>query len=75
MPSVRIWPDGLFVLARQILYQRDGKIIALARPDLAVSGTVLSSVAQAVDIRATCAVWLCCSVRASARCRLAPISS
>ena len=34
-----------------ILYQRDGEIIAFARPDLAVSGTGSSSVAQVVDRR------------------------
>jgi hypothetical protein len=34
------------------LYQRDGKIIAFARPDLAVAGTGLSSAAPGVDIRA-----------------------
>lgn len=51
MPSVRMWPDELFVLARQVLYQRDGEIIALARPDLAVSETGSSSVAQVLDSR------------------------
>ena len=34
------------------LYQRDGEIIAFARPDLAVTGTGLSSAALEVDIRA-----------------------
>jgi hypothetical protein len=34
------------------LYQRDGEIIAFARPDLAVAGTGLSSAAPVVDIRA-----------------------
>ena len=34
------------------LYQRDREIIAFARPDLAVTGTGLSSAAQVVDIRA-----------------------
>ena len=39
------------------LYQRDGEIIAFARPDLAVvAGTDSSSVALAVDIRAMSAV-------------------
>ena len=38
------------------LYQRDGETIAFARPDLAVSGTGLSSVAPVVDIRAMSAV-------------------
>jgi hypothetical protein len=33
-----------------ILYQRDGEIIAFARPDPAVSGTGSLFVAQAVDI-------------------------
>lgn len=46
-----MWPDELFVLARQVLYQRDGEIIALARPDLAVSETGSSSVAQVLDSR------------------------
>ncbi len=32
------------------LYQRDGEIIAFARPDLAVAGTGLSSAAPAVGI-------------------------
>jgi hypothetical protein len=32
------------------LYQRDGEIIAFARPDLAVSGTGSSSVAPVADI-------------------------
>jgi hypothetical protein len=31
------------------LYQRDGEIIAFARPDLAVAGTSLSSAAPVVD--------------------------
>lgn len=39
----------LFVLTRQVLYQRDGEIIALARPDLAVSESGSSSVAQLAD--------------------------
>ena len=34
------------------LYQRDGEIIAFARPDLAVSGMGSLSVAPVVDIRA-----------------------
>jgi nucleotide-binding universal stress UspA family protein len=34
------------------LCQRDGEIIAFARPDLAVAGTGLSSAAPVVDIRA-----------------------
>jgi hypothetical protein len=38
------------------LYQRDGEIIAFARPDLAVSGTGSSSVAQVADIQAMNAV-------------------
>jgi hypothetical protein len=38
------------------LYQRDGEIIAFARPDLAVSGTGSLSVVPAVDIRAMSAV-------------------
>ena len=38
------------------LYLRDGEIIAFARPDLAVSGTGSSSVAQVADIQAMNAV-------------------
>ena len=38
------------------LYQRDGEIIAFARPDLAVSGMGSWPVAQVVDIRAPSAV-------------------
>ena len=34
------------------LYERDGEIIAFARPDLAVSGTDSSSAEPVVDIRA-----------------------
>src|SRR5450759_269849 len=46
--QVRWCPLGL----TDFLYQRDGEIIAFARPDLAVSGTGSSSVAPAVDSRA-----------------------
>jgi hypothetical protein len=35
-----------------LMYQRDGEIIAFARPDLAVAGTGLSAAAPVVDIRA-----------------------
>ena len=38
------------------LYQRDGEIIAFARPDPAVAATGPSSVAQVVDIRSMSAV-------------------
>jgi hypothetical protein len=38
------------------LYQRDGETIAFAQPDLAVSGTGSSSVAQVVDIQVMSAV-------------------
>ena len=35
------------------LYQRDGEIIAFARPDLAVAGSGLSSAAPVVDTAST----------------------
>ena len=40
------------------LYQRDGEIIAFARPDLAVAGTGLSSAAPVVDTASTAALLL-----------------
>ena len=46
--QVRWCPLGL----TDFLYQRDGEIIAFARPDLAVSGTGSSSVVPVVDIPA-----------------------
>ena len=49
------------------LYQRDGEIIAFARPDLAVSGTGSSFVAQVACIRAKSGVEWCCSACAIAR--------
>ena len=36
------------------LYQRDGEIIAFARPDLAVAGTGLSSAAPVIDTIPAC---------------------
>jgi hypothetical protein len=48
--KLRDFPCGIGLT--DFLYQRDGEIIAFARPDLAVSGTGSSSMAQAVDIRA-----------------------
>ena len=61
VPCVADVAANLFQIAStsgltDFLYQRDGEIIAFARPDLAVSGTGSSSVAQVADIQAMNAV-------------------
>jgi hypothetical protein len=46
------------------LYQRDGEIIAFARPDPAVGGAVSSSALQAVDIIKRKTVMSCAGLAA-----------
>jgi hypothetical protein len=55
--------DGL----TDFLYQRDGEIIAFARPDLAVAGTGSLSAVPVADIRVMSAVEWYCSAFATAR--------